>query len=217
MRLIRALPAPFLCLVGIELCSGQTQAAGAAERLPNGFLRQAYYQQLTPPQGTPPWKWRVVAGALPPGIAVEENGILAGAARSSGEYHFTLEAMDSSTPKPHVETREYVLTVPPPLVAGWTEPPHVTSAGAIEGELEVTNGSGRPLDLTVLVVAINTINKAFALGYQRFTIGLGSQRIPFGSSLPRDVYAVHADAVGENADTLEIFRDQLDSNPLTVP
>jgi Putative Ig domain len=192
--------------------------APTAERLPDGYIRQAYYFQLTPPpHGTEPWLWRLVQGALPPGVALEPNGVLAGAPDSSGQFRFTLEAADSSKPKPLTETHDYVLTVPQPLSTRWTQPPRVTGEGAIAGELEVANGSGRPLDLTVIVVAVNTINKAFALGYQHFTIDPGPQRIPFGSTLPRGSYIVHADAIGEDADTLDIFRARLQTDPLTVP
>lgn len=158
----------------------------------------------------------MIRGELPPGVELEPSGVLAGAPSSSGEFRFALEAGDSTQPKPITETREYLITVPPPLTAKWTEPARVTANGAISGELEVTNGSGRPLDLTVLVVAVNTINKAFALGYQHFTIDLGSQRIPFGSTLPFGNYVVHADAIGEDADALEIFRARLQTDPLTL-
>ena len=193
------------------------QTRPTPELLPDGHIRQAYYQQLLPPQpGTPPWRWRLVRGTLPPGIALDRTGILAGAPTLPGEFRFTVEAADSS-PKPAVQTRDYVLNVPPPLTVHWTQPPQVTSAGAISGELEVANGLGRPLDLTVIVVAVNTTNKAFALGYQHFTFGTGSQRIPFGSTLPRDTYIVHADAVAEIAETYEIYRARLQTNPLTVP
>jgi hypothetical protein len=128
-----------------------------------------------------------------------------------------VEATDSSSPKPVFHSRDYVLYVPPALTVQWTQPPQLTADGAISGELEVANGLGRPLDLTVIVVAVNTTNKAFALGYQHFTFGAGSQRIPFGSTQPRDSYIVHADAVAEIADTYEIYRARLQTNPLTVP
>ena len=107
--------------------------------------------------------------------------------------------------------------MPPPLTVAWTQSPQVTAAGAIAGEIQVTNGSADALDLTVIVVAVNTVNKAFALGYQHFSLGTGSQRIPFGSTLPRDTYVVHADAIAENSETGKIYRARLQTDPLTVP
>ena len=207
----------FLCCVLCVQTLGAQPAGPAPELLPEGHVRQAYYQQLSTSQpGTPPWRWRLVRGTLPPGIAIDRTGILAGPPTSPGEFRFTLETADSS-PKPLVQTRDYVLTVPPPLAIQWIQPPHVTPEGAISGELQVINGLGRPLDLTVIVVAVNTFNKASALGYQHFNFGPGAQRIPFGSTLPRDSYVVHADAVAEIADTYEIYRARLQTTPLTVP
>jgi hypothetical protein len=208
-----------LCVLGVgtPAAVSQTRTASPAAVLANGYLGQVYSYQLAPPQqGTAPWRFRSVRGSLPPGIALDPSGVLAGAPTAPGEFHFTLEATDSS-PTPIAKTRNYVLTVPPPLTVAWTQPPQVTTGGAIAGELQVTNGTAGALDLTVIVVAVNTINKAFALGYQHFSVGAGSQRISFGSTLPRDSYVVHADAVAEDSQTGKIYRARLQTNPLTVP
>ena len=203
--------------VGAPASVAQTRAAAPAALLPNGFLGQAYYYQLgTPQQGTPPWRFRSVRGSLPPGIALDPSGILAGTPTAFGEFHFRLEATDSST-TPVAKARDYVLTVAPPLTVAWTKQPQVTAGGAIAGELQVINGTAGALDLTVIVVAVNTINKAFALGYQHFSIGAGSQRIPFASTLPSDTYVVHADAVGEDSEAGKIYRARLQTDALTVP
>lgn len=204
----------------------QTQPKPAPEVLPNGFLRQAYYHQLSPSQrGTPPWHWRLVRGSLPPGIALDSTGILAGSPTAPGEFQFTLEAMDSS-PTQLLETHRYVITVPSPITVAWTQPPQATSEGGIAGELEVTNASGHTVDMTVIIVAVSSggsaqsptsVNKAFALGYQHLSFGVGAQRIPFSSTLPSDTYVVHADAVAEISDTLEIYRARMQTAPLTVP
>ena len=175
-----------------------------------------YYQLQPPAKGTPPWRWNRVRGALPPGIALKRNGILAGAPTAPGEYRFSLEAMDSA-PRPVVQTRDYILTVPSPITIVWTQAPQLTDEGAIAGEVQVTNGTGRAVDLTVIVVAVNTINKAFALGYQRVSLGPGSQLVPFSSTLPPDTYVVHADAIAEIAATGEIYRARLQTGSLTVP
>lgn len=213
-----------LCVLGVGAPTSfaQTRTAAPAAVLPNGFLGQAYSYQLgTPQQGTPPWRFRSVRGSLPPGIALDPAGVLAGMPTTPGEYHFTLEATDSS-PKPVAKTRNFVLTVPPPLTVAWTKPPQATPQrvppnGDISGEIQVTNGTAGPLDLTVIVVAVNTVNKAFALGYQHFSLGAGSQRISFGSTVPRDTYVVHADAVAEDSEANKIYRARLQIGPLTVP
>ncbi len=209
-----------LLAIGAAACPTAAQDANGPIALPEGYLRQAYYQQLQPPpQGTAPWHWRAVKGTLPPGVTLEPTGVVGGAPTSPGQYHFTLEATDSAR-KPITKSSEYIIVVPPPLSVTWTDNPHATGTnlnGSISGELEVKNGSGRTVDLTVIVVAVNTYNKATALGYQHFSIGVGAQRIPFGSALPRDSYIVHADAVAEIAETLEIYRARLQTPAITVP
>jgi hypothetical protein len=208
-----------LCVLGVATSTSfaQTRTKSPAAVLPNGSLGQAYFYQLgTPQQGTPPWRFRSVSGSLPPGIALDPAGVLAGSPTAPGEFHFTLEATDSS-PTPVAKTRDYVLTVPSPLTVAWTKPPQVTAAGAIAGEIQVTIGTAGALDLTVIVVAVNTVNKAFTLGYQHISLGAGSQRISFGATLPRDTYIVHADAVAEDSETGKIYRARLQTNPLTVP
>ncbi|MBZ5630993.1 MAG: hypothetical protein LAO06_19225 [Acidobacteriia bacterium] len=205
-----------LCVLSVET-PAVAQSRPRPEVLPDGALRQVYYYQLQPPaKGTPPWRWNRVRGALPPGIALKRNGILAGAPTAPGEYRFSLEAMDSA-PRPVVQTRDYILTVPSPITIVWTQAPQLTDEGAIAGEVQVTNGTGRAVDLTVIVVAVNTINKAFALGYQRVSLGPGSQLVPFSSTLPPDTYVVHADAIAEIAATGEIYRARLQTGSLTVP
>jgi hypothetical protein len=60
----------------------------------------------------------------------------------------------------------------------------------------VANHTGQPAELTVVVVAVNQIGRATALGYQHFTIQANAeQEIPFGSSPGPGTYMVRADAV----------------------
>jgi Putative Ig domain len=202
----------FLYLFSVGIPLAQTRP----EALPAGVIREVYdYQLQRPANGTPPWRWRLLRGTLPPGIALEPSGLLAGAPTVPGEFHFTVEASDSS-PKPVVQARDYVIRVPSALAVVWTKEPGLTAEGGIAGELQVTNGTGRTVDLTVIVVAVSTMNKAFALGYERVSAGPGSTRVSFGSTLPRDSYVVHADAVAEIADTYEIYRARLQTAPLKI-
>ena len=206
-----------LCVVHFAAQPGAAQGGARPEVLPDGALRQAYYQQLQPPaKGTAPWHWRLLRGTLPPGIALERNGTLAGAPTAPGVFHFTVEAADS-TPKAIVQAQDYAITVPFPMVVVWIQPPRVTAEGAIAGELQVSNGAGRTVDLTDIVVAVNTSNKASALGYERVELGPGSLRVPFGSRVPRDSYVVHADAIAEIAETGEIYHLRLQTGALNVP
>jgi hypothetical protein len=77
----------------------------------------------------------------------------------------------------------------------------------IEGSVIVRNFTEREFTLTVIVMAVNEIGRATALGYQEFTLGAGREQvIPFGSSPGPASYVVHADAVAEAASTNTIYR-----------
>ncbi len=184
--------------------------------LPAPTLRKPYVQHLRSAGGIAPLRWTVTAGSLPPGIALARSGELTGIPTAPGTYRFTARVTDSSRP-PHHATRDFLLTIPAALTIRWTQPPGVANDG-ISGELEINNESGDTLDLTVIIVAVNEIGKAFALGYQHGPQPMGSLMVPFGSSLPRGNYTVHADAIGEFADTLAIYRARLQTpQPLSVP
>jgi hypothetical protein len=75
----------------------------------------------------------------------------------------------------------------------------------------VSNGTKDAFDLTVIVVAVNEIGKAFALGYQRFDLRPQTKEmeIKFGSTMPRGQYVIHADAIADVPDKNAIYRDRL--------
>ena len=91
----------------------------------------------------------------------------------------------------------------------------------IGGRLEVSNSTGDDFDFTVVVLAVNEIGKAFAIGYQHFPLksGVESMEIPFGETLPQGRYVVHVDAVGEVPPRHAIYRARLQTKealPVTV-
>lgn len=211
---MRALSAVFL--FAATLAAQTAPLAIQTESLPPGTLRKAYAQYLKATGGVAPLHWDVTAGALPPGLVLEPSGELLGIPTTAGTYRLAVRVTDSSRP-PRGATREFVIAIPAALSVRWTQPPRL-EGGGIAGRLEVVNESGETLDLTVIVVAVNEIGKAFALGYQRGPHSVGSLAVPFGSSLPRGTYVVHADAIGEFAPTLSIYRDRLQTpQPLVVP
>ena len=186
------------------------------QSLPAVTIGKAYYQQLHATGGVAPLRWQVTRGKLPPGLSLAASGLLSGIPAAPGDYRFAVTVADSTGP-PHSASRGFLITIPPALSIVWTQPPRVENGG-ISGQLEVRNGSGETLDLTVIIVAINDIGKAFALGYQHYPQPVGAQTIPFGSTLPRGYYIVHADAIAEFAPTLSTYRVWLETpQPLAVP
>ena len=167
--------------------------------LPEAVAHQPYHFQLVARGGTPPYTWSVVAGRLPAGLHLDEQaGTISGTSHATERLALTVIATDSAEP-PHHARREVRTRAVAPLQMEWKRRPALENDG-IYGEVKVANPSKDPYDLTFIIVAVNQIGKAFALGYQHFTLSpQATQAIPFGSSLPLGSYIVHADAVGEVA------------------
>lgn len=123
---------------------------------------------------------------------------------------------DSSRP-PLSSERELVLRVVMPVEVDWKQPAQARDGG-IFGSLHLVNNTPQALDLTVIVVAVNTTGKAFALGYQHATLEPNGEiaEMQFGFTLPQDSYVVHADAVGESAAAGKIYRSRLQTGTLAV-
>jgi hypothetical protein len=200
--------------------TAQPQRPGAATNvtiLPSAVVRQRYAQNLNQPNVnlSGVWHRRLTRGSLPPGLKLSDF-MISGMPLRAGTYSFEATITDSSTP-PRVIRESFSISVEDGLTIRWTILPKIET-DRIAGEVEVKNQTGTPVDLTVIVVAVNEIGKAFALGYQHFSFAPGVQKVPFHSTLPRGNYLVHADAVGEIARTKIIYRARLQtSEPSAVP
>jgi hypothetical protein len=230
MKWSRSRAAGVVLLVGVFLTAaafGQgAQSSPTASKLvldatslPLASPRHPYTFQFQLRGGTPPLKWEVVSGTLPPGIALDKDGLLSGVPTASGEFHFTLRASDSGSPAQTLE-RDFVLRVVEPLMLQWKDYARVTG-NRIAGRVEVSNSTEDDFDFTIIVLAVNEIGKAFAIGYQHFPLkrGVESMEIPFGDTLPAGQYVVHVDAVGEVPPKDSIYRARLQTReqlPVTV-
>jgi hypothetical protein len=156
--------------------------------------------------GAQPLTWSLAGGKLPPGLKlIPARGILSGTPTSPGTYRFQVMVTDSNIPAMQVQ-REFALVVTGALGIEWQQPP-VVHGQRIEGSVIVTNYTSQDFTLTVIVMAVNEIGRATALGYQDFTLKSGAvQVIPFGSEPGPATYIVHADAVAEVAITNSIYR-----------
>jgi putative Ig domain-containing protein len=172
------------------------QFAITTSGLPNGVVGDAYSFELQSSNGLAPVVWQASDGQLPPGIRLDsKTGVIGGTPTQIGTYVFTVHASDQSN---STVSRRYVVNIGTrTLNIIWRDYPKVEST-AINGGVEVSNPSDDTYDLTVIIVAVDEHDKAWALGYQHFSFSGGSrQRIPFGSTLPDGNYVVNADAVGE--------------------
>lgn len=185
--------------------------------LPRAILRQAYRAELRAGGGTLPLKWELIDGELPAGLDLEAaSGRLAGTPTRTGAFRFRVRVTDAGDP-PQTAARDFLLNAVAALEVKWMRLPRV-EAGGIFGSVQVTNGTEDDFDLTLIVVAVNDYGKAFALGYQHFTLEKETEtpEIPFGFTLPRGLYVVHLDAVAEIPAKIAIYRSRREEGPLRV-
>jgi hypothetical protein len=184
------------------------------QSLPSGAIGRQYTETVLITGGTIPLAFSV-RGKLPPGLTLQPNsGIIAGTPTAPGSYRFTITVEDGTHKR---ITRQYTINIEDLLTIKWLQQPRLNS-NVLSGSVEVLNSSRDTYDLTVIIVAVNEIGKAFALGYQHFDLGVQiRQPIPFSSTLPNGQYIVHADAVAEIPARNIIRRTRLQTpQPLTV-
>jgi hypothetical protein len=177
--------------------------------LPRAYLREPFMTRLEARGGVPPFRWEVSEGALPPGMFLAIDGELEGTPSEAGEFFFTVQATDSSKPAQEV-TRRLSLSVTSPLLARWGRYPKINGQ-RLEGSIWVSNQTDRDFDLTMIVLAVDEIGRATAIGYQHFPLTKNSDEIeiPFGDNLTRGSYQLNVDVVAEVAATNSIYRARL--------
>jgi len=196
-------------LAWAQQASDPSLLAVDAIALPKATPRHPYKFQFQAHGGIPPVRWTLVAGSLPTGMKLGEDGLIAGTPGSVGDFHFTVSVTDSSRPV-QAARREFVLHVVPPLLLEWKKVAKV-SGNRIDGSVQVSNGTEDDFDLTFIVLAVAENGRAVAIGYQRFPLRTGTTEfeIPFGDTLPRGGYVVHVDVVAEVAPKDAIYRARL--------
>jgi Putative Ig domain len=85
--------APF----SISVSSGNRLVISTAA-LPNGTVGSGYSSTLTATGGTAPYSWTVASGSLPAGLSMSKNGAISGTPSSAGQFNFTVQVADSSSP-----------------------------------------------------------------------------------------------------------------------
>jgi hypothetical protein len=185
------------------------QLAIKTTSLPRAYPHQLYRLQLENQGGVPPFTWNITGGALPTGMALGTDGVISGVPNSTGEFHFVVTITDSGRPA-QKRKKELTLQVVAPLSIAWGQPPKINGQ-RIEGTIKVTNQTETTFDLTAVVLAVNEIGRATAIGYQRFPLKPNNPdfEIPFGENLPPGAYEINADVVAEVAEINAIYRARL--------
>ena len=200
---------PDILFTQSQLASGPAQLNVTNEPALKAFLREQYRHQLQAQGGTAPYSWKVRSGSLPQGISLDRSGTLSGSPTETGDFHFVATVADGGQPA-HQRDHEFVLRVLAPLMVQWSNPAK-TNGQRIEGSVKVSNPTDKDVDLTAIVLAVNEIGRATAIGYQHFTLKHDTidLEIPFGENLPRGAYQVNVDVVAEIAETNTIRRARL--------
>jgi hypothetical protein len=239
MKLGRVFVGPFacaLCVVVLGMCvaavgqaPGATDAEAPGKNADGGLVIEPIELPLTYPHGryqvnfqgrgnfVPVLHWRLESGALPPGIRLEENGLLHGEAERAGEFRFVVSARDGGQPQQAVQ-RGFVIKVVEAITLAWKNPAHV-AGNRIEGSVQVSNTTADDMDLTFDVKAVAENGRATEIGYQRFPLKRGTENmaLPFGETLPYGAYMVYVNVNGEVAARHAIYKQQLQTpKPLQV-
>lgn len=109
--------------------------------LAEGNLGHSYSTSLGATGGTSPYKWTLVSGSLPPGIAFSNAGVISGTPTAAGNFTFGVQAQDSAA-TPEAATTSLTLAVSSPaLQVATTSLPAATMNAAYSTVLSATGGS----------------------------------------------------------------------------
>lgn len=185
--------------------------------LPETYPQATFEIQFRARGGVVPMRWHIEKGSLPPGIKLEEGGLLHGSPERTGEFQFTMSVTDSGKPQQAVD-KQFILRVHSALTLNWRSPAHVIG-NRIEGTVVVSNTTADNVDLTLRVLALASNGRATAIGFQNFVLPKGTleKELPFGEMLPHGGYLVHVDAVGAVVPKNLIYHEHLETpSPLQV-
>jgi hypothetical protein len=176
-----------------------------------GTYPHGTYQVIFHARGNyvPVLRWSVASGALPPGITLDDNGVLRGEAERAGEFQFVVLVRDGGKPQQAV-LRGFSIKVVEGITVAWKVPAHVTG-NRIDGSVEVTNSTADDVDLTFDVKAVAENGRATEIGYQHFPLKRGTigMALPFGETLPHGAYVVYVNVNGEVAKRNAIYRQRM--------
>jgi len=122
----------------------------ASGQLPDAVIGSAYNYTFTSNGGITPIQWTLTSGTLPPGLTLGTGGTLTGTPTASGNYTFTVQAGDASSPSQTI-TVNVGINSPVALVINTTAgalPDAVVGASYNNFQLSLTGGTG-PFTWTV--------------------------------------------------------------------
>ena len=210
----------FLCACGLGFlllamnAGGQAQVVSGSlsvpvDNLPQPSLWEPYDARPPARGGVGPYHWRLYNGSLPAGLKLTDGGELSGTPQETGRFDFMLELRDSDNPPSQLQ-KKFTLLVETPLALEWSRKAAVNGQ-RIDGSVKVSNHTGRDFDLTLIVLAVNDIGRATAIGYQHFPLKKRTRdlEVLFGDTLSQGNYQVNVDVVAEEPVGDHIYRARL--------
>lgn len=218
MASVRSVILTGLILSALCVCAQQAQPPGSVSttptKPPKASLWNHYSFQFQAGGGVPPYHWRLVSGSLPRGLTLREDGQIIGTVEEYGQWDFTIAVIDQTG---KAQQQNYTLSTETPLSTTWSRKAQVNGQ-RIDGSIKVSNTTGRDFDLTFVVLAVNEIGRATAIGYQHFPLKQNTRdfELPLGDTLSPGNYVVNVDVVGEEPQSNVIFRSRLVSGRESV-
>ena len=140
----------------IFIAPAPTLVITAVSPLQTGLVNDTYGTLITTQGGVKPFKWSLLSGALPPGLALNTGtGQITGVptAASNNPYAFTVQVSDSTLPNPQIQSKPLAISIQAPqplgilpasLPSGATAAPYSTlltaSGGIPPYTWQITNG-----------------------------------------------------------------------------
>ncbi len=87
------------------------QTAGGA--LPGAVVGSSYIVTLQATGGKAPITWTLISGTLPAGLSLSTGGVISGTPSGTGNFTFTLQVADSTSPTAQKSTQTFTLAVSP--------------------------------------------------------------------------------------------------------
>ncbi len=101
---------PWEMLLPIQISAIDPDGLGNPQ---DGTVGEPYSGGYQATGGTPPYtSWAIVEGSLPPGMSLDpSSGALTGTPTQAGDYSYTVQVTDSSTPNPLVQTLDSCIEI----------------------------------------------------------------------------------------------------------
>lgn len=192
-----------------QLASTADSLSVPVKEIPKVMLWQDYRFQFEASGGTEPYHWRILYGSLPHSFELSDQGEITGRLNELEAGEFIVQVWDSSNPRKQHQ-QPFELSPEIPLKVDWLHKAQVEGQ-RIQGSVKVSNQTWRDFDLTFVVLAVNGIGRATAIGYQHFSLPKNTREmeLPFGETLSPGNYVVNVDVVAEEPISNRIFRARL--------